>query len=90
MLSRKKKFNIVKNRGSKLNRLLYEEIKKLRYELAKDHGLPIYMIYSNETAKSIATVCPQNREELLFIAGFGKWKVSRYGNKILDKVKNFN
>lgn len=89
-VEQKKKFNIVKNRGSKLNRLLYEEIKKLRYDLAKDHGLPIYMIYSNETARSIATVCPQNSEELLFIAGFGKWKVSRYGNKILDKVKKFN
>ena len=88
-IKQSKKNKIVKNRGSRLNDPLYEKLKTLRYGLARDEGVPIYMVYSNETARSIATICPKNDEELLFVNGLGKWKVSKYGKKILAEVKKF-
>lgn len=73
------------------NNELFEVLRKLRYNLAKEAGIPPYIIFGDGTLKEMSTKIPKNKEEFLDISGVGEVKYERYGEKfketILDYIK---
>jgi ATP-dependent DNA helicase RecQ len=61
----------------------FEALKQWRSEVAKEHGLPAYVIFQNVTLAEMARVHPQSLDELAGISGVGAKKLEAYGREIL-------
>lgn len=70
-------------RGQKL----FEELRKLRYELARKRGIPPYMVFSDKTLRDMCIRLPLTEEELLDVNGMGEKKLEQYGGSFLEKIK---
>ncbi len=61
----------------------FEALKAWRSEVAKEHGLPAYVIFQNTTLAEMARVVPGDLTELGEISGVGAKKLEAYGREIL-------
>ncbi|MFZ5470806.1 MAG: RecQ family ATP-dependent DNA helicase [Myxococcota bacterium] len=64
--------------------LAAEELRRWRRELAKDLGLPPYLIFNDVTLFALATALPITREEFLAVKGTGETRWERFGAKIKE------
>jgi ATP-dependent exoDNAse (exonuclease V), alpha subunit - helicase superfamily I member len=71
------------------NAELYEELKHWRNDICDRTDLPIYIVANQSTLKEIATYLPLTKKDLLLLSGFGKAKVDKYGDEILNFVENY-
>ena len=62
---------------------LYERLRAVRTELAREQGVPPYIICSNATLEDMCRVHPRPAEELLDVSGIGESKARRYGERFL-------
>jgi ATP-dependent DNA helicase RecQ len=68
---------------------LYKELKDLRLGMADYEGVPAYAIIADNSLVELATYLPQSFDEMKHIAGFGDYKISRYGAPFLKAIKQF-
>ncbi len=68
---------------------LYETLKRWRNLICEEDGTPIFMVASHATLKDICSFLPKTKRDLLLISGFGKAKVDKYGDDILDTVNDY-
>jgi ATP-dependent DNA helicase RecQ len=61
----------------------FEALKAWRSEVAKEHGLPAYVIFQNTTLAEMARAVPGDLAELGEISGVGAKKLEAYGREIL-------
>ncbi|HEY9106673.1 MAG TPA: DNA helicase RecQ [Roseateles sp.] len=61
----------------------FEALKSWRSEVAKEHGLPAYVIFQNTTLAEMARQVPGDLTELGEISGVGAKKLEAYGREIL-------
>ena len=61
----------------------FEALKAWRSEVAREHGLPAYVIFQNTTLAEMARVVPGDLVELGEISGVGAKKLEAYGREIL-------
>ncbi|MEJ2176824.1 MAG: DNA helicase RecQ [Gammaproteobacteria bacterium] len=66
---------------------LFEALRALRSELAKQHGIPPYLVFHDSTLASLATHKPQEYDELMNINGIGRQKQERYGEEFLTLIR---
>jgi hypothetical protein len=71
------------------NAELYETLKRWRDMVCDETQMPIYMVANQATLKEISTYLPFNKKDLLQISGFGKAKVDKYGDEILEAVESY-
>ncbi len=69
---------------------LKKQLKKLRYELARKEDTPAFFIFYNSTLDELLERQPKTLNELQNISGFGKYKVEKYGNEIVNLIKNYS
>ena len=65
---------------------LFEALRALRLELARQQGLPPYVIFHDATLVAMARARPKGREALAEIPGVGRSKLERYGDLFLDVI----
>ncbi|OOM14307.1 DNA helicase RecQ [Clostridium saccharobutylicum] len=68
---------------------LYEILRGIRQELAKENNVPPYIIFGDVTLKEMAIKYPTNKETMLNITGVGEVKYSKYGEAFEDAIKEF-
>ena len=68
---------------------LVQELKKWRWDLAREQNVPAYIIVTNRTIQNIADSCPGNEDELLSINGIGPATLEKYGQDILAIVARY-
>ncbi|MGY4826946.1 DNA helicase RecQ [Sphaerotilaceae bacterium SBD11-9] len=61
----------------------YDALKAWRSEVAREHGLPPYLIFNNATLAEMARSQPGSLDELSQISGVGAKKLEAYGREIL-------
>jgi len=61
----------------------FAQLKAWRAEVAKEHGLPAYVIFQNVTLAEMAKQHPRSLDELAHISGVGAKKLEAYGSEIL-------
>jgi len=65
---------------------LYEALRSLRTELARQRRVPPYLIYSNKVLAALAAAAPTSPQELLAVKGIGPAKAADLGEAILELV----
>ena len=65
-------------------RALFETLRTLRLELARDQGVPPYVIFHDKTLVEMAHRRPLTRAALGTVTGVGEKKLERYGEAFLD------
>ena len=68
---------------------LYANLKRWRYEVATEKGLPTYTILQQKALIGVANTLPANGRDLLKIPGIGKKIVENYGAKLLEIVDDY-
>jgi ATP-dependent DNA helicase RecQ len=68
---------------------LFEALRRMRRQIASSAGLAPFIIFHDETLKSISRRLPQTVEELRAVKGVGEHKIASYGVQTLDVVKDF-
>ncbi len=68
---------------------LYDSLKRWRDMICDDDGTPIYLVATHTMLKDISTYLPKTSRDLLLISGFGKAKVDKYGDDILQTVIDY-
>jgi ATP-dependent DNA helicase RecQ len=66
---------------------IFENLRKLRLELARQRGVPAYIIFSDATLRDLARKRPSTPEDLLLVSGIGLKKRDTYGKRILEVIR---
>jgi ATP-dependent DNA helicase RecQ len=78
--------NINKEKFKELDLIIFNELKKMRFELAKEQRLPAYLIFSDAPLSEISIDKPINLNEFSRINGVGEKKLKRYGDLFVEKI----
>lgn len=62
----------------------FERLRALRLEIAKENGIPPYVVFSDKTLKEMAEKLPHDKEAMLDVSGVGEVKFERYGEAFLE------
>jgi ATP-dependent DNA helicase RecQ len=63
---------------------VFERLRAWRTGVAKELGMPPYVIFHDSTLRQIAAAPPTTMAELALVNGVGETKLARYGQQILD------
>ena len=66
---------------------LYQMLIDLRKKMSKSLDVPPYVIFQDASLEAMATIYPQNIEELQNIPGVGAGKAKRYGKEFCELIK---
>jgi ATP-dependent DNA helicase RecQ len=79
-----------RRRGGEANPVgdpLFETLREVRRELARQAGMPPYVIFHDATLREIAALKPRTLRELGEIGGVGARKLESYGQAFIDAVR---
>ena len=68
---------------------LFEILRKLRLEIAKEESMPPYIIFSDKTLIDMCVKKPSDEEEMLNVSGVGANKLKKYGQRFLEEIQKF-
>jgi ATP-dependent DNA helicase RecQ len=65
---------------------LWQALRTLRLSLARDQGVPPYVIFHDATLMDMVRRRPRDRDALAAIPGVGASKLKRYGDTFLAAI----
>ena len=68
---------------------LYDVLRELRGELARESGVPAYVVFSNATLQDMARKKPRNMTDFKRVSGVGEIKASWYGKAFLERIRDY-
>ena len=66
---------------------LFEALRALRAELAREAGVPAYHVFSNASLREMTENRPSSRAELAGISGVGAYKLDTFGDAFLAVIR---
>lgn len=69
---------------------LFEELRQLRLTIAKEEGMPPYIIFNDKTLIEMCVRMPENRQDMLAVSGVGENKFRKYGQRFMDTITAFS
>lgn len=66
---------------------LFEELRRLRLEIAREESLPPYIIFNDKTLIDMCVKLPADEHDLLQVSGVGERKLRKYGKRFLNVIK---
>lgn len=67
---------------------VFEALRAKRMELAREMGVPPYVIFHDSTLKAMAEARPESLDEMSEISGVGEHKLEKYGAIFLEVLRN--
>jgi len=67
---------------------LFEALRALRIQLAREQNVPPYVIFPDKTLTEMAIAKPATPARMLDIPGIGETKLARYGKLFLDEISH--
>ena len=68
---------------------LFDKLRGLRSELAREEGIPPYIVFGDKALIDMCVKVPLNRVEMLDVSGVGENKYARYGERFLKEISGF-
>ena len=68
---------------------LFEMLRKVRMDIAREAHVPPYVVFADKTLLEMCQYQPKNKEEMLQIGGVGEMKFQKYGEQFLKVLQNF-
>lgn len=88
-LKEEKRSSLVSDVSLPYERELFDELKRVRTEFARNENVPPYVVFSDAALIEMATYLPQTSAEMLKISGVGDVKMDKYGLDFLKTIKEF-
>lgn len=70
-----------------MDQAVLNDLRRLRLELARQRGVPAYIIFGDATLRDLAGKRPATAEDLLLVSGIGSKKLEQYGKRILEVLR---
>lgn len=67
---------------------LFDELKALRTEIAREEAVPPYIVFSDKTLIDMCMKLPFSKEEMLNVSGIGEHKFEKYGARFLAAIQH--
>ena len=80
-----RKSDILNSRGLEL----FEQLRLLRTEIAREENVPPYIIFSDKTLVDMCVRVPLNKADMLEVSGVGENKYERYGERFLGSIADY-
>lgn len=68
---------------------LFEELRKLRKDIAVEENVPAYIVFSDASLKDMEQKAPKTKDEFLMITGVGEAKSEKYAERFLKTIHSF-
>lgn len=68
---------------------LFEKLRQLRLEIAKEEAMPPYIIFSDKTLIDMCAKTPVNKQDMLMVSGVGENKFNKYGERFIALIAVF-
>jgi ATP-dependent DNA helicase RecQ len=65
----------------------FEALRQLRTQIAREKGMPAYVICHDSTLKQLALQAPVDESALAGVKGMGPYKIKMYGQAFLDVLR---
>lgn len=72
---------------SEAEEVVFERLRALRKDIAKEEKVPPYIVFSDKSLYHMCRANPQTRQEMLDITGVGEFKFDKYGERFLNELK---
>ena len=69
---------------------IFERLRKVRLDLAREEKVPPYLIFSDRTLVEMCQKMPLSEEEMRNISGVGAHKMQKYGEAFLSVIRTFS
>ena len=73
---------------SNVQQEVFEKLRQLRMEIAKEEKVPPYIVFSDKTLVHMSVEKPQDKAGMLEITGVGEFKYQKYGERFLEALKS--
>jgi len=73
--------------GAEADPELFEALRAWRAAVAKENGVPAYLVFSDATLAEVALQRPRSADDLLEVKGIGPRKLEAYGEALLALVR---
>lgn len=68
---------------------LFEQLVALRRQIASESGLAPFIIFHDSTLSEMCQLLPMDLQELKAIPGVGEAKLTKYGQRFLDIIREY-
>lgn len=68
---------------------LFETLRQLRLTIAREEGMPPYIVFSDKTLIDMSVKAPRNRSSMLGVSGVGEAKYEKYGERFIEAITAF-
>ena len=65
---------------------LFEKLRELRLEIAREENMPPYIVFNDKTLIDMSAKVPATKEEMLEVSGVGENKFKKYGDRFLKAI----
>ncbi len=87
--TKKKSRSTEKSQMAKSNSI-FERLRRVRLDLAREEKVPPYLIFSDKTLVEMCMKMPSTEEEMLEISGVGTHKLQKYGVFFMSVIRAFS
>jgi len=87
--SRKKKAKGVSAGMAEADMPLFERLRELRAQTAREEKVPPYIVFSDKTLAHMCVLKPEDREKMLSVSGVGEFKYEKYGERFLACIREW-
>ena len=68
---------------------LFETLRQLRLTIAREEGMPPYIVFSDKTLIDMSVKAPRDRSSMLGVSGVGEAKYEKYGERFIEAITTF-
>jgi ATP-dependent DNA helicase RecQ len=68
---------------------LFQRLRELRTELAKEAGVPAYIVFADAALADMCRKLPCSKEEFLNVSGVGQQKLEKYGDVFIKIICDY-
>lgn len=72
---------------SATDKALFEKLRSLRMEIAREEQVPPYIVFSDKTLVHMCLSKPETKADMLSVPGIGEFKFGKYGKRFLRIFK---
>ncbi len=68
---------------------LFEALRQLRLTIAREEGMPPYIVFNDKTLIDMSVKAPRDKAAMLNVSGVGEAKYEKYGERFIEAVTAF-
>ena len=68
---------------------ILDALRECRRDLAKEAGVPPYVIFHDSTLREMARIRPMSQRDMALVSGVGERKLEAYGDAFLAVIRQF-